>query len=478
MSDHELPADLARWPADPYRLLGVQFGVSTRDLRRAYLNLVRQFKPEHFPDQFRRIREAYEVVLSHAESMHKLWSPSDDSPNGQESLAEESVAETNHIDQQAQPRTRRSETRSTAVSSEELWELACQGKEEQAYRSLVELHERNPQREEIVLRLYWLLIALPELDVSRSGCDWLTRGLRNCTRARSLLALYRRELAMDPAEAFSERCATLLTQDDSPDIGLELAESRWKAARGLKRWEVIAADLQALRARGYPAREAAWAQFLLAAATQLAWADDTLRADTRRLAGEIESLHLLDSACAENLARLDFQLELAAGLRALTQMRETGISSILAELIPLSWNAELSTYRSLLIALNVEVAHDPRRALGEFDRIRAKAPAILGHLADLLRSLEAEAGSAPDHRTPVELVRTATLLLKDSKWWRYKAFRVSLLKFCLEEAISPELLASAIAPLSGLAITPDKHLGHEIEADWPLRLVYSAWELF
>src|SRR5579872_5824145 len=62
MSAPDLPTDPARWPRDPYRLLGVSPGVSPRDLKRAYLQLIRRYKPEHAPEQFRLIREAYEAA--------------------------------------------------------------------------------------------------------------------------------------------------------------------------------------------------------------------------------------------------------------------------------------------------------------------------------------------------------------------------------------------------------------------------------
>src|SRR5947207_1749004 len=59
----ELPDDPREWPADPFALLGVEPGASEAEIRRAYARLIRRFKPEHAPEQFRRIREAYEACL-------------------------------------------------------------------------------------------------------------------------------------------------------------------------------------------------------------------------------------------------------------------------------------------------------------------------------------------------------------------------------------------------------------------------------
>src|SRR4051812_38918873 len=66
MSVPDLPDDMADWPTDPFALLGVTPGASGADVKRAYTRLLRRFKPEHHPDQFRRIREAYEACQERA----------------------------------------------------------------------------------------------------------------------------------------------------------------------------------------------------------------------------------------------------------------------------------------------------------------------------------------------------------------------------------------------------------------------------
>ena len=61
----DLPDDVRHWPDDPYELLGITTTTDSRSVRQAYTRLIRRFKPEHAPEQFRRIREAYETVLRH-----------------------------------------------------------------------------------------------------------------------------------------------------------------------------------------------------------------------------------------------------------------------------------------------------------------------------------------------------------------------------------------------------------------------------
>jgi len=50
----------------PWEVLGVAQDVAVGDLRRHYAALIKQFRPETHPQDFARIREAYEVVLPHA----------------------------------------------------------------------------------------------------------------------------------------------------------------------------------------------------------------------------------------------------------------------------------------------------------------------------------------------------------------------------------------------------------------------------
>jgi len=45
---------------DPYVILGLQGDSDDDTIRRRYLELVRQFSPEHHPEKFAAVRQAYE----------------------------------------------------------------------------------------------------------------------------------------------------------------------------------------------------------------------------------------------------------------------------------------------------------------------------------------------------------------------------------------------------------------------------------
>lgn len=46
----------------PFEILGVDETADDQQIKKAYLAEVRQFPPERFPEEFKRIREAYEKI--------------------------------------------------------------------------------------------------------------------------------------------------------------------------------------------------------------------------------------------------------------------------------------------------------------------------------------------------------------------------------------------------------------------------------
>lgn len=52
---------------DAYKVLGIAKGADQKEIKRAYFRLVRQFSPEHDPERFQEIREAYEALMAGGE---------------------------------------------------------------------------------------------------------------------------------------------------------------------------------------------------------------------------------------------------------------------------------------------------------------------------------------------------------------------------------------------------------------------------
>lgn len=48
----------------PYEILEIPKNSTTKDIKRRYKDLVREFNPEHHPDKFMEIRAAYDMLMS------------------------------------------------------------------------------------------------------------------------------------------------------------------------------------------------------------------------------------------------------------------------------------------------------------------------------------------------------------------------------------------------------------------------------
>ncbi len=63
MANHA-PGDWRHLPHDPQAFFGLDGDFDRKQLKRAYGALIRQFKPETHPNEFQRIRQAYEQLES------------------------------------------------------------------------------------------------------------------------------------------------------------------------------------------------------------------------------------------------------------------------------------------------------------------------------------------------------------------------------------------------------------------------------
>lgn len=254
----ELPNDLREWPADPYELLGVDYYVDARTARKAYLRLVRRFKPDFHPDHFQRIREAYDTVLAQL-SYH---------------AAHQSDEGTRTLVFNASDTWEPRHDRSSPSPLDEAWDDAVAGSEREAYAKLVRLYERGESVSDACLRLYWLLKAAPELDASASPCHWLVEGLCETQLTGPMHDLYEREIATSPEEAASSRCAKLLAVEAEPGRLYDYIQTRWRACDRLGDFLRISADLELLKERFAYQQESIWYRLLLLAANHLAWGDE------------------------------------------------------------------------------------------------------------------------------------------------------------------------------------------------------------
>ena len=160
--------------------------------------------------------------------------------------------------------------RIVAETPERAWQLAIEGDLEVAYRTLLKLRDKLPEKPTLYARLYWLLLAQPDLDPMRTPLGWLLEGLTRCSQFGALLELCTEELTDDPEQAFSPGFTELLERARGT-LFPELLERRWDALARLDRWDLASVDLASFRDRVCREDEVAWLRLVLSLASKSFW---------------------------------------------------------------------------------------------------------------------------------------------------------------------------------------------------------------
>ena len=468
MSEHALPPDPSMWPRDPYELLGVSRGVSSRDLRKAYLHLIRSYKPEHSPAEFQRIRAAYDAALPLAKHLEMMREAAEEDVPPEPDLLPEIPPEPAPHELDPSPKSHR--------PGPDPWDLACRGDSEAAYRALVDLPGRERPREETYLQLYWLLAIAPRLEPSRPALSWLVQGLGACgVGARRLRELLRREVAADPSSALGDQLASFFRRRSVPALALEVVELRWRAARDARRSALILADLHGLRAWMPESDEATWARTLLAASMNLAWAEKPDSDRAVEFAMEVERLGHRSRDYSDELYQVEYAQIVKQGLDRVggRQGAFGGIFRLLSQ----SWDEPGPETRARLRSYVDQVFWDPVASLNCLDQLHGSAPAVVARLSTLLGGLDYEAFFFGGSGVYDDLAPSLDRFLRSSRWTDYTPLRPDLLRFCLRESASPGLVARTLSERPEFILTGKNPLALAIQDDLPLRNVYRACEL-
>lgn len=455
----DLPDDSDLWPADPFDILGVRPGADEKDVKRAYTRLVRRFKPEHAPDAFRKLREAYEVCLTRTG-----WYRDDEPEPEPEPIRlprPEPPADAAPV---ATPEPERPRPAPVIDPAERLWALAVEGRTREAYRGLADLAAADPTRADLPLRLYWLLAVTPAVDPDRTRHDWLAAALTRSGLRDPAAELYRRELDADPVPALSGPYAAILSAPAPTDALLSVV--RWRVAAAGRQGNrfAVESDLAAVRGRLVHDNEAAWLGLLLNAYDWLAWTPD--RHDPRFLSDEFAALRHLELSHAHAFDRLDESRHLAAEL---SHARRLLLPDAVLDLARV---ARAGYYQARPEAVAAAATAINRCATGtnfaQFDELVGQGKTgVLGLAAGAMEySLRtgADDGEFPPDRL-CELARHLPDL------GEYPLPRSALLRLLTENAIDPRELAAACEADGDDRL---RALTAQAAEDLPLRLIWLA----
>lgn len=381
MSD--LPDDMSRWPSDPYALLGVTPGTPTREIRKSYTNLIRRFKPEHYPDHFRRIREAYDQVQQ-SEQWRTYAPPPESQP--QPPPSDTTIPVDLSLEDAAPPPERPSEPNPPPIpisatspsASDHLWDAACAGEHERVYRQLREQVQRGSAPEATYLQLYWLRVAFPEVDWDVKPIDWAIKAIGagyEQGRAFEIIyaeLLYRRELCRDAG------LVALFDRVRNADAAARLFELRWRAALSFGQWSLVLDELPKAHARlfDHPQSLVSLLSWLVG---YMAWSpEDHVARAMQKCRKDLEHLASGNRTLDYAMERLDFLDELVHQWRTMPHARP--LHKDIRDFLPISWTGTLGQIRWRIFNLYQGMVGNVPLAIDSLDALAQSWPMTLAQI--------------------------------------------------------------------------------------------------
>ncbi|MEK6235229.1 MAG: J domain-containing protein, partial [Planctomycetales bacterium] len=437
MSVPSLPDDPRDWPANPYELLGISPDADRKTARRAYVRLIRVYKPDHFPVEFQILREAFESIEARisrfADRVLDQPEPSR-KPSTRPDPSREPSAESDGRESRPSPQPKPPDV-------QQIWNgVRDGGNLEEGYSRLFELTNRDPS-EDVYLALYWLLKTDSRLDPERCPCDWLAAGLQRSSGDR-LGELYRRELGANPSEVEEPRCAALLARASGSNPW-RLIQARFQAADELSNWKIITQDLEILRGLQRDIPEETWGRILIAAVEHLAWhIDEDAKAAHDRCLAELNELTHLHGEIHNELIRLDFLAEVVAGWK----MFSFAGSPALWSLVRYSWNAPPAKTRQRLIPILRQLVASPTEMLKVLEGVVKSGPALAAYLGDTFAAAAEDDWREQREHADAPIASALTRLLEGYVIHpEYRNFRSKLLAFCASNHIHPISVSTFLA---------------------------------
>jgi hypothetical protein len=437
VSDHHLPPDPAEWPSDPYALLGVPRLAAPRDLKRAYTKLIRIFKPELYPDEFRRIRSAFEDAQRWAQ-----FSGFVPEPQPPEELPRPEPAPVAEPAELEWPRTPR--PKSVHDEAVELWDRAISGDVTGAYHGLTSLLDREPGTASLYARLYWLLVLEPAAAPGVQPAEWLTRGLSRASDGSLLFALYRDEVRNNPDEAGTERGLRVVASDLPAGERVELAAARWDTLARVERWAHLREEWPVVRTALVAADETGWLRLVCTVAGWVEWdrshwATDALAAIVRKDLKSLEHLALRHSYWFDHFDQL------LAAVRSWKAVKREGpwAEEFLAA-VRFGWGRPVSDVRPAIERTLRSMSEDPATWVRLFDDVGPESSAALEAFGNLLSGYQNEIGVFDQSPYPSKVLLDviADTLIQPG---RGRPDRSRIMQFCLDECVLPRDIHDAWA---------------------------------
>lgn len=228
--------DWTRLPQDPVRFFELSDDFDRKQLRRSYSRLIRAYKPETHPEEFQRIREAYELLdgqlrygrpaTSRGEVLARDWA--------------EAVASKADAGDGQQPTQGSTGAQPGGPVSPPLWQRVASQSPRELYRELFESTSKSPYD-------YYALAVLSDLVDRKKPLaflTWLLKGLSEHREDPGLMRLAAEYFRSDLPEEAIEKTLLATSQVVASDRFYFLTERLWDRFLASQPFALVQATLQ------------------------------------------------------------------------------------------------------------------------------------------------------------------------------------------------------------------------------------------
>ncbi|MCY2974520.1 MAG: J domain-containing protein [Planctomycetota bacterium] len=408
MNSSDLPEDYKLWPSDPYKLFNVPVGADPKEVKRAYTRLIKQFKPEHFPEQFRLLREAFDQINNNTTSWdrereiqssrflaNKTRSRpnerdeqdsdeinsselSGSKPSGSQSGASPSGTFTGRIRNDEQPFSKHAYEDPT----KRLWELAKSDGIESALDAIRESAWPEDLKTKICLIEYWLRKTKSPNPNSDEAARCLLENLHRFLDLPTAMNVARTELIAHPGLSSAIDLNKCFRKGNSLYNLSELLRIRWEAACQIHDHQQILLDYQLFSERYFERRDT-WDGVTITAINFLMWSTDPeVRIRCDEILSNLELDSGLRSSFEEYLTQIDYLKQIILEFQKVNAERPEWHP--LLNLVPSMWNGIDPLYANRAAAWLVQTSKDISYFMTVFDGLAKDSPRLLNFIKSSL----------------------------------------------------------------------------------------------
>ncbi len=448
---HHLPEDLDRWPIAPRAILDLPSSAGRTEIRRAYAQLIRHFRPETHPQHFQRIREAMEMSLAslevngHSEEGFSISRPSIHAIE-QTARPEAFSQTTGHNSDRPIPTSnstpRDDSTQFLHTERDRIWEEYSQRPSAECLEQLHDLAVRSERDPLLFLMGCWAARLTPELSPKRRPFDWAREGIEQTGGSAELVEVLIEEIRDEITLATEQASGQPAERIRDIELAQAYLSARWRLMAQKGFWQRLTREYEAAQQSYSYSRPDVWFQIVMRVFELCILTENV---DAQKLASTTrEEIQALTSG--RNSQQQSEYADVLVFIRHCFQNRFGTADDRLDNLILETNVLDSEQFHLGLLRFVGRYIDLPARLLQILTELAMQVPEALWLLSTHPQAWgRPPAAAEPKHDQA--LLRSVTNLLRQSGLLPYSDLRKDIAEFCRYECINSAMLIDALQQL-------------------------------